>query len=144
MKDHGLSNPPKILVGFSLDFLLPYQLCFSLIHYLNISTNVKVFSMQCYQLYAYPGFWAWVTGSLLWARHSDRKWRKIDSSLKKFKNLWCDLLPYMCIQMYNCRPSQWPNFKMAATYILLSVVKYKLNKYIRSRDSTDLVCLPVT
>ena len=73
----------KNLFGISLDFRLPYQLCYSLIHYCNISTNFEVFSIQWYQWYAFPGFWAWVTGSLLWTRQSDRKWRKIDPSLKK-------------------------------------------------------------
>ena len=64
----------KILVVFSLDFLLPYLLCYILQHYFNISTNHKVFSFQWYQLYAYPGFRAWATGSLLWARHSIGNW----------------------------------------------------------------------
>jgi hypothetical protein len=54
LEEHWLS--PKIYrVGFPLDYLLPYLLCYSLIHYFNISTKFKVFSIQWYQLYAYPG-----------------------------------------------------------------------------------------
>ena len=79
------SQKKTIPVSFFLDFLLPYQLCYGLIHYFTISSNFKVFSIQWYQWYPYPGFWAWVTGSLLWACQSDRKWRKIDPSLKKFE-----------------------------------------------------------
>ena len=66
----------KILVRFFGDFLLPYQLCYSLIHYFKMYILLKVFSIQWYQLYAYPGFWAWVTGSLLWARQSGGNWEK--------------------------------------------------------------------
>ena len=39
-----MSSPKKLIqVGFSLDFLLPYQLCYSLIHYFNISKVQSVF-----------------------------------------------------------------------------------------------------
>jgi hypothetical protein len=60
----------------SLDCILPYLLYYSLLHYFNISTNVKVFSFQWYQLYAYPGNRAWATGSLLWARQPGWYWGK--------------------------------------------------------------------
>jgi hypothetical protein len=71
----------KILVGFYFYFLLPYRLCYILLHYFNISTNFKVFSFPMYQLYAYPGFRAWATGSLLWECHSGRNWEKRDLAL---------------------------------------------------------------
>ena len=81
-----VTQKKDIPVALSLDFLLPYLLCYTLLHYFNISTNFKLFSFQWYQLYAYPGFRAWITGSLLWARHSDRKWRKKGPSLMKFSD----------------------------------------------------------
>ena len=34
--------------------------------------ETSVFSIQIYQLYAYPIFWAWVEGSLIWARFSSK------------------------------------------------------------------------
>ena len=45
-----VSPKKNILVGFSLDFLLPYILCYILLHYFNIYTTLKVFSFQWYQL----------------------------------------------------------------------------------------------
>ena len=52
--------------GLSSGFRLPYQFCYTHIHYFNSYRNCRVFSIQIYQLYAYHSFWAWVTGSLLW------------------------------------------------------------------------------
>ena len=39
-----------------------------------------MFSFHWYQLYAYPGFRAWATGSLLWSCHSGRNWESTFTS----------------------------------------------------------------
>ena len=72
---------------FSLDFLLPYLLGYSPLHYFNISTNVKVSSFQWYQLYAYPGVRAWANRQFTLGTSARRKLRKKEEVLKKFEEV---------------------------------------------------------
>ena len=44
-------------------------------------------------------------------------------------NIWWHTTIYYRIQIYKVRASRWPHFKMAATYIPVSVVKLKQNKH---------------
>jgi hypothetical protein len=46
-------------IFFYLYYLLPDQLCYILLHSLNISTNFKLFPFKWYQEYAYPCIRSW-------------------------------------------------------------------------------------
>jgi hypothetical protein len=47
-----------------------------------------VFSIQLYQLYAYPIFWAWVAGSLIWARFSSKISNAAPYPREAFNHAW--------------------------------------------------------
>jgi hypothetical protein len=68
--ENPMTSKPFFLDGLSSGFRLPNQFCYTHIHYFNSFGNFRVCSIQYYHAYAYPSFWAWVTGSLLWARFS--------------------------------------------------------------------------
>ena len=68
------SKKSHFLDGFSSGFRLPYQFCYTHRHNFNSFGNFRVCSIQICPLYAYPSFRAWVTGRLLGARFSSRRW----------------------------------------------------------------------
>ena len=58
---------PISWLDFFSGFCLPYDFYYTHRHHSNSFKNFRVFSIQIYQLYAYSSFWAWVSGSLIWA-----------------------------------------------------------------------------
>ena len=60
------------LNGFFSGFRLLNQFCYTHSHYFNSFGNLRVCSIQIYQIYAHHILWARVAGRLIWACFSSK------------------------------------------------------------------------